>query len=142
MTEYILIILGFIVGLIALFLFWILRKGISNIEKAPDFSNLEMAAIRRQMLALLGVPLFILFMILSPLVWDEFPPYAHFIALIIGFAPVAYIAVSSIRNRVSIFESRASLPVKGSRAVWDGVMNLVLILVVFLVYALYFPPLK
>jgi hypothetical protein len=138
MTEYILIILGFIVVLIALFLFRILRKGISNIEKSGDFSNLEMAAIRRQMLALLGVPLFLLFFILSPLAWDELPPYALFIALIIGFAPVAYIAVSSVRNRVSIFESRASLPVKGTRAVWDGVMNLVLVLVVFIGYALYF----
>jgi hypothetical protein len=142
MTEYILI-LGFIVILIALFLLWILRKGISNTQKSPEFSNLEKAAIRRQMLSSLGLLLLILFFVLSPLVWNEFPPYALFIALIIGFAPLAYIAVSSIKNRVSILQGdRDHLPVKGTKAVKSGVMNLVFIFLVFIGFALYFASFK
>jgi hypothetical protein len=140
MTAYILF-LGFTLIGIAVFL-WALRKGISNIQNFPGFTDLEATAIRRQMLALLGVPLFILFFVLSPLAWHEFPPYALFIGLIIGFAPVGYIAVSSIRNRVSIFRGREPLPVKGTKAVWNGVMNLVLIFLVFMGYALYFASFK
>ncbi len=140
LTTYILF-LGFIGVLIAIFL-WRLRKGISHIQKAPDLTDLEAAAIRRQMLALLGIPLFVLFLVLSPLGWDLAKPSTLFIALIIGFAPLAYIAVNSIRNRVSILRGLEPLPVKGAKAAWNGAANLALILLVFIGYALYFATLK
>jgi len=129
--------LGFCGILIAIFL-WGLRKGISRLQELPDFTDLETAAIRGQMLALLGLPLFILFLVLSPLGWDLAKPSTFFVALIIGLAPLAYISVSSIRNRVSILRGRGPLPDKGARAVWDGVANLALILLALVGYALYF----
>lgn len=45
--------LGFIILLIAIFIaifLWALPKGISNIQKSTEFSDLEVAAVRRQML--------------------------------------------------------------------------------------------
>jgi len=132
-----LLFLGFIGILIAIFL-WGLRKGISNIQKLPDFTDLEAAAIRRQMLALLGIPLFLLFLFLSPLGWNLAQPFTFFIGLLIGFGPLAYISVSSIRNRVSILGGREPLPVKGKKAVWNGVMNLVVIVHAFTGFAIYF----
>ena len=137
-----LLFLGFIILLIAIFIagfLWALRKTISDLQKLPDFSELEVAAVRHQMLALLvGIPLFLLSFVLSPLVWDQPSPYTVFIELITGFVPLAYIAVSSIRNRVSILRGRERLPVKGTKAIWSGVLNLVLIFVVVTGYTLYF----
>ncbi len=138
--------LGFIVLLIAIFIaifLWALRKTISDIQKLPDFTHLEVDSVRRQMLALLvGIPLFLLFLVLSPLGWNQPSPFTFFIGLIIGFAPLVYIAVSSIRNRVSILRGREPLPVKGAKAVWSGVMNLVFVFLVFTGFAIYFASLK
>jgi hypothetical protein len=144
--------LSFVVFLIAIFIVifhWGLRKRISDMQKSPDFTDLDIIAVRRQMLALLiGIPLFILFVVLSPLGLSLQQPITFFIALIIGFASLAYISVSSIRNRVSIF-SRASifrrhesLPIKGTKAVWNGVIYLVFIVLVFTGFAIYFTSLK
>lgn len=137
-----LLFLGFIILLIAIFIagfLWALRKTISDLQKLADFTQLEVAAVRHQMLALLvGLPLFLLFLVLSPLVWEQQSPYTVFIGLIIGFTSLAYIAVSSIRNRVSILRGRERLPIKGSKAVWSGVMNIVVIILVFIGYAIYF----
>jgi len=145
LTNY-LLFLGSSILLIAIFILvflWAMRKGISNIQKLQDFTDLDVAAVRSQMLALLvGMPLVVLFFVLAPLVWDQPSPYTVFIALIIGFAPIAYIAVSSIRNRVSIFRGRESIPVKGAKAIWSGVINLVFIFLVFIGYAIYFASLK
>ena len=137
-----LLFLGFIILLIAIFIagfLWALRKTISDLQKLPDFTELEVAAVRHQMLALLvGIPLFLLSFVLSPLVWKQPSPYTVFIGLITGFVPLAYIAVSSIRNRVSILRGRERLPVKGTKAIWSGVLNLVLIFIVVTGYTLYF----
>ena len=141
-----LLFLGFILLLIAIFIvifLWALRKGISNIQESAEFTDLEVVAVRRQMLALLvGVPLFLLFFVLSPLMWEQPSPYTLFIGLIIGFVPLAYIAVSSIQNRVSILRGRERLPVKGTKAIWSGVMNLAVIFLAFIGYAIYFAALK
>ena len=130
--------LGFIVLLIAIFL-WAMQKGISNIQKLPDLTDIEAAVIRRQMLALtVGTPLFILFLFLSPLGWNLGKPIPFFVALIIGFAPLLYISISSIRNRVSILRGREPHAVKGAKAVWNGAMNLAFISLAFIVFAIYF----
>src|SRR5262245_50442550 len=105
-----LLFLGFIVLLIAIFIaifLWAMPKAISNIQKSSNFTDLEVAAVRRQLLALLvGVPLFLLFLFLSPLGWNPAQPFTFFIGLLIGFGPLVYISVSSIRNRVSILRGR------------------------------------
>jgi len=59
-----------------------------------------------------------------------------FIALILGFAPLAYIAMSSIRNRIAI--GGRSLPITGTRAVWSGIISLVFIVLIFTGFAIYF----
>src|SRR5688572_32781555 len=101
-----LLFLGFTILLIAIFIpifIWGLRKRISEMQKSPDFTDQDVIAVRRQMLAfLVGVPLVLLFLALSPLVGDQPSPYTFIIGLLIGFAPLAYLAVSSIRNRVAI----------------------------------------
>src|SRR6266487_6573021 len=101
-----LLFLGAMLLLIGIFIptfLWGLRKRISDMQKSPDFTDRDVIAVRRQMLAIvMGTPLVVLFLALSPLVWDQPSPAMVFIALILGFAPLAYIAVSSIRNRVSI----------------------------------------
>ena len=130
---------------IATFL-WGMRKAISNIQKLSDFTHLEVATVRRQMLALLvGAPLAVLFLTLSPLVWDRPSLSTIFIGLILGFAPLAYIAVSAIRNRIAIGGGR-SFPVKGARAVRSGVISLVFIVLMFtgsvIFFASYFVALK
>ena len=137
LAQYLLVLALLVILIGALFL-WALRKGISNIQKSLEFTDLEGAAIQRQLLALLGIPLFILFVGLTPLAWDQWPPYGVFVALIIGFAPLAYISVSSIRNRVSILRRLEPLPVKGRKAVWNGATNLALILLTFAGFAYYF----
>lgn len=86
----------------------------------------------------MGIPLFLLFLVLSPLVWEQPSPYTVFIGLILGFVPIAYIAVSSIRTRVSILRGRERLPVKGTKAIWSGILNIVLMVLVFTGYAIYF----
>jgi len=127
--------------LIAIFIatfLWAMRKAISNVQKSSDFTHLEVDAVRRQMLALLvGVPLVVLFLTLAPVVWDRPSLYMIFIGLILGFAPLVYIAVSSIRNRVAIGGGR-SLPVKGTKAVWSGILGLVFIVLMFTGSAIFF----
>ena len=138
--------LGLMVLLIAIFIatfIWGLRKTISTIQKLPDFTQLEVAIVRRQILALLiGMPLVVLFLVLSPLGWNLRQPFIFFLALIIGFVPLTYISVTSIRNHVSIFSSHKGIPDKGPKAVWSGVINLVFIVLVFTGYAIYFASLK
>jgi hypothetical protein len=137
-----LLFLGSMILLIAIFIptfLWAMRKTISNIQKLPEFTDLDVVAVRRQMMALLvGMPLVVLFFALARLVWDQPTPYIVFIALIMGFASLAYIAVSSIRNRVSIIRGRESLPVKGAKAVRSGVINLVFVILMFTGTAIFF----
>ncbi len=121
MTEY-LLFLGFILILIAIFL-WGWRQGFRYIQKLPGLTDNETAAIRHQMLALLGMPLFVLALALY-----RAKPYAFAFVFLIGFGPLGYIAMSSIRNRVSILQRRESLPIRGNKAVWVGIGNLVVIL--------------
>jgi hypothetical protein len=143
-----LLFLGFNILMIAIFIptfLWGLRKVISNMKKSTEFTDLEMTAVRRQMLALLvGTPLIVLFFAVSRLILDRPSPYTVFIGLILGFAPIAYVAVSSIRNRVAI--GGRSLPAKGAKAVWSGVIGLVFIVLMFgglaIYFALYFASLK
>jgi len=123
-----------IIGIFIAISIWGLRKSISNLQKSSDFTGLEVTAIRHQMLVLLwGISLFLLFFVLSPLVWGwgkRMPSYSVFPALTIGFAPLAYISVNSIKNRVSIFRGLEQRPVKGAKAVWYGILNLVLIFLI------------
>ena len=132
--------LGSMFLLIAIFIatfLWTIRKTIGDIQKSSDLTHLEVAAVRRQMLALLiGTPLVVLFFALSPLIWDQPSLDMVFIALIMGFAPLAYIAVSSIRNRVA-FGGR-SLPVKGAKAVRSGVVSLLIVVLMFTGFAIFF----
>ena len=139
-----LLFLGSMLLLIAIFIptfLWVIRKTISDMQKLPEFTDLDVAAVRRQMLALLvGMPLIVLFFPLVRLVWSQPTPYIVFIALIMGIAPLMYIAVSSIQNRVSIIRGREPLPIKGAKAVRSGVINLVLVVLMstgFAIFLLY-----
>jgi hypothetical protein len=132
--------LGFSILLSAIFIpifLWGLRKRVSVMQKSPDFTDRDVTAIQRQMLAfLVSVPLILLFFAVSPLIWDQPSPYTVLIGLILGFAPLAYLAVSSIRNRVAI--GRGLLPVKGTKAVRSGVISLVFLVLLFGGFAIYF----
>ncbi len=116
---------------------WGLRKRVSVMQKSPDFTDRDVTAAQCQMLAfLVGVPLILLFFAVSPLIWDQPSPYTVFIGLILGFAPLAYLAVSSIKNRVAI--GGGLLPVKGTKAVRSGVISLVFLVLLFGGFAIYF----
>jgi hypothetical protein len=118
---------------------WATRKTISELQQSQEFSDLEIAAVHNQFTAVLvEVPVVLLFFAVSPLIWDHPTAATVFIGLAIGFTPIAYIAVSSIQNRISIFRGRERLPVKGAKAIWSGVANLVLIFLVVTGYVLYF----
>ncbi len=134
------LLLGAFILMIAIFIptfLWGVQKTISKLQQLPDFTELDVDAIRRQMLALLvGVPLILLFFALARLVLDQPTPGFVFIALIMGFAPLAYIAVSAIRNRISIGEG--GRPVKGAKAVRRGVISLVFLVLLFGGFAIYF----
>ena len=136
-----LLFLGSMLLLIAIFIptfLWAMRKTISNIQKSLEFTDLDVAAVRRQMLALLvGMPLVVLFFPLVRLVSAQPTHHIFFIALIMGIAPLLYIAVSSIRNRVSIFRGREPLPLKGAKAVRSGVINLVLVILMSTGFAIF-----
>jgi hypothetical protein len=134
MRAYILF-LGFVWLLIAVFL-WGWRQGYNDIHKLHDFADVEQTALRRQMKALLGIPLVVGVLVLYPLAGEGARPYAFFVALMIGSGALGYIAVSSIRNRVSILRGREPVPIKGNQAVWGGVINLVVMLL-FLGFILY-----
>src|SRR5690349_5676443 len=109
-----------------------MQKGISNIQKSPDLKDIEAVAIKHQMLDwMVGMRLFLLFLVLSPLGCNLQQVFVFFVALIIEFAPLAYISISSIRNRVSILGGREQHAVKGAMAVWSGGMNLAFIFLVF-----------
>src|SRR5215211_4646593 len=90
-----LLALGFSIFLSAIFVpifLWGLRKRISIMQKSLDYTDRDVIAVRRQMLAfLVGVPLVLLFFAVSPLIWDEPAPSTFLIGLIIGFAPLAYL---------------------------------------------------
>jgi hypothetical protein len=135
-----LLFLGSMLLLIAIFIptfHWGMRKTISNMQKLPEFTDLDVAAVRRQMLALLvGLPIFVLFFPLARLLWDRPTPTIVFIALIMGFTPPAYITVSAIRNRILIGER--GRPVKGAKAVRGGVIGFVFLVLMFGWFGIYF----
>jgi|SRR6266536_1443607 len=140
-----LLFLGFSILLIAIFIpvfLWGLRKRISDMQKSQDFTDHDVIAVRRQMLALLvEVPLVLLFLALSRLVLAQPSPSIFLLGLILGFAPLVYVAISSIRNRVAI--GGRSLPAKGTRAVWSGVISLVFFVLMFFTgLVIYFASLK
>jgi ABC-type iron transport system FetAB permease component len=115
--------------------FWGMRKTVSRLQNSSEFSPSEVAAVYHQMLALfVEVPLTFLFIVLAPLIWKQPSPYIFLIGMIIGFAPLAYIAVSSIRNRVAI---GGRIPTRGARAVWSGVMNRAFLILVFVGFTIY-----
>ena len=135
-----LLFLGFSIFLSAIFVpifLWGLRKRISVMQKSLDYTDRDVIAVRRQMLAfLVGTPLILLFFALPPLIGDQPSRYTVFIGLILGFAPLAYLAVSAIRNRVAI--GGGLLPVKGAKAVRSGIIGLVFIVLTFTGFAIYF----
>jgi hypothetical protein len=82
--------------------------------------------------ALLGFPaLIVVVSIFAALFEKPWPQYAGTIALVLSVWPIGYICVSSIQNRVSLIRGRQPLPVKGAIAVRNGVINLVLLILVF-----------
>ena len=143
LTMYILFLS--MIGIFIAISIWGIRKSISNLQQSSDFTNIEVTTIRHQMLVLLWcISLFLLFLVLSPLVWGKrMPPYAVFAALTIGFAPLAYISVNSIKNRVSIFRTIEQRPVKGTKAVWYGILNIAFIFLTLTLGSVwYFAPFK
>ena len=141
MPTYILF-LAFVVFLIVLFIAifrWSLRKRIRDLQQSPEVTEQDVMAVQRQTFALMiGIPLFLLFLVLSPLGWNLRHPFVYFLTLIIGFAPLAYISVSSVRNRVSIFRRFEASPAKGTKAVWKGILYLMFIILVLIGFTVYF----
>jgi hypothetical protein len=141
-----LLFLAFVIFLIIFFeavFRWALRKRISEMRQSSDYSDREVNAVRDQTLALMiGLPLFLLFLVLSPLGWNLRHPFIYFLALALGFAPLIYISVSSIQNQISIFRTFESSPVRGRKAVWKGVSFLAFTVLVFAGFAIYFVSIK
>jgi hypothetical protein len=141
-----LLFLAFVILLIIIFeagFRWVLRKRTREMQQSSDYSDREVNVFRYQTLALMiGVPLFLLFLVLSPLGWNLRHPFINFLALALGFAPLIYISVSSIRNRISIFRTFESSPVRGKKAVWKGVSFLVFTVLVFVGFAIYLVSMK
>jgi hypothetical protein len=137
-----LLFLAFVIFLIIIFeagFHWAWRKRIGEMRQSSDYSDQEVNAVSYQMLAMMiGVPLSILFMVLSPLGWNLRHPFIYFLALALGFAPLIYISVSSIRNHISIFRTFESTPVRGRKAVWKGISFLIFSALVFAVFVIYF----
>ena len=75
-----------VIGILMLIFLGSFRRGMSQAQELPDFTDPESAAVRRQILVLLGIPLSLVFIILSPLSWKLAQPFIFFVALIIGFA--------------------------------------------------------
>jgi hypothetical protein len=114
-----------------------LRKIRSDMQKSPEYTDRDVIAVQRQILALLvETPLVLLFFAISRLTLDRPSTYTVFIGLILIFAPLAYLAVSWIRDRIAI--GVRSLPVKGSKAVRSGVISLVFLVLSFGGTAIYF----
>ena len=133
-----LLFLGSMLLLIAIFIpmfLWGVRKNVSTIRQLPEFTDSDVATVQRQMIALLvGLPLLLLFFAVARLVVDQPSPGIILIVLLIGFIPLAYIAVSSIRNRVAI---GGRIPARGARAVRSGIINLVFLILLFTGFTLY-----
>ena len=138
MSDY-LLVLGSSIILLAIFIavfIWAIRKTTSDLQKLPEFTLAEVAAVRRQLQALLvGVPVAVLFLVLAPLMWEQPSPQIFLVGLILGFAPLVYIAMSSIRNRVTIGEG--GKVARGARAIRSGVITLVFLILVFTGSAMY-----
>jgi hypothetical protein len=136
----VLIALGFSIFLSAIFIpifLWGLRKRVGAMQNSQNFTNRDVTAVRHQMLTFaVGVPLILLFFALSPLIWNEPSASTVFIGLIIGFIPLAYVNVISIRNRITI--GRGLLPVKGTKAVRSAVISLVFLVILFGGFAIYY----
>ncbi|MEP7358605.1 MAG: hypothetical protein ABI847_15255 [Anaerolineales bacterium] len=113
----------------AVFVF-LLRLGIMRVEQLPEYTQDEKAIIRKQMKALYLLPVFMFVLI-------DFPGWLNsiaaaiqlFLALAIGFGMIAYVAISSIKNRISMFREHGKPPTRGRTAVWGGIINLGLVLV-------------
>jgi hypothetical protein len=136
-----LLLAGSFIFLVAIFVptfLWMMRRTINNIQLSSQFTDQEVTAVQSQMIALLvDVSLVLLFFALARLIENQPTPYTIIIGLVLGFSPIAYIAVSSIRNRVSIFGGRKGIPVQGTKAIWSGVLNLVLIILVVIAYIIW-----
>jgi len=141
-----LLFLAFVIFLIVIFVAvfrWSWQKRIGEMRQSLDYSDREVNAVHYQTLALMiGLPLFLLFLTLSPLGWNLQHPFIYFLALALGFAPLIYISVSSIQNHISIFRTFESTPVRGRKAVWKGVSFLVFAFLVFTGFAIYFVSIK
>jgi hypothetical protein len=134
-----LLFLGSMLLLVAIFIpifLWGIRKVISSMEKSTEFTVLDIVTVRRQMLVLLvWAPVVLLFFAVARLVLEQPTPAFVFTALIMGVVPLAYIAISAIRNRILIAEG--GRPVKGAKAVRGGVITLVLLVLTFGGFAIY-----
>ena len=116
---------------------WGWRLGFRRISNLDGFTEEQRTALRRQMLALWGVPVFLLIVCLFALVGDISTKSAFLILLAVGLAPLIYISFRSILDRVCL--QRGFLdktPPTGAKAVRIGVANLVVILIAagFVVY--------
>jgi hypothetical protein len=114
-----------------------LRKLRSDMQKSPEYTERDVIAVQRQILALLvETPLVLLFFAISRLTLDRPSAYTVFMGLILGFVPLAYLAVSWIRDGIAI--GGRSLPIKGTEAVRSGVISLVVLVLSFGGTAIYF----
>ncbi len=139
----IVLFLLFIVVFLVIF-FWAWPLGFRRVPTLQGFTMREKVAIQNQMKALLFLPVLIAMIISFRFLPQEGRGVhvgAFYFGLIVGMGTLGYIAISSIREQVSIFGKHDNLPLKGRQAVWAGIANIVFI--IFVVgFALFFVPFK
>ena len=105
---------------------WGLRGQYRNIQKLEDFTDQEKAVLKRQLLAVVPMSIFVVFFLLfflglsvsfSQLMWS---------GVLLSIPTIGYVAVSSIKHRVSLFRGKgARNPTRGKVAVGMGVVMII-----------------
>lgn len=124
--------------LVALAWIWLWPKELLRINQRVDLTEREKRAVKNQIKVLaIGIPVFILFSLSIRLLGRAGDPDLAVLDLLIGFAIVIYVAVSSMVNRISIFGGLGSGLLRGKHAVWAGFGNIALVLIVFVLFMWY-----
>jgi hypothetical protein len=109
---------------------WSIRRQYKIIQVVEGFTAEERSVLTRQVLALLPLLflplLFALFLLSSSLTFSlsKFKLFIISVALI-TYPTFAYIAISSIKNRVSFARSK---PVKGRQAIVTGIFSMIILI--------------
>ena len=114
---------------------WRLWREYNYVKLVEDFTEAEKVVLIRQVIALLVFLPFLFLYIVLFIIGQGFAvdilrdPYFSQFYLLISLVILGYVAVSSIRHRVSILRARGQRkPLKGKSAVSIGILTLVVLI--------------